>query len=205
MLLYAVLSTINFLLCQSCCYSYFVFEPIYCYWVVWKQSGAFITKTSIQGGGRVACALSSQLPKGFQQSNFKVQVRDGGGGHRVSDRLMHSSLTDGEIIGQCCRGEHSQSLGFRSPGGCMLIIIRYLTSSPWQEVHSVKRLRKRVSDTVIQVLERGAKAEDIGRAAWGPHRVLLGCTTPLGFERQEKRESGREGGRNHFRRPQSFQ
>lgn len=77
--------------------------------------------------------LCSKLPtpQRISAKQFKVQVRDAGGGHRVSDRLMHSSLTDGEIIGQCCRGEHSQSLGFRSPGGCMLIIIRYLTSSPW--------------------------------------------------------------------------
>ena len=43
----------------------------------------------------MACA---KLPAGFQQSNFKGQVREGG--HRVCDQLVPNSLVDGEVTGQ---------------------------------------------------------------------------------------------------------
>ena len=47
---------------------------------------------------------------------------------------------------------------------------------------SVKQLRKRASDTVIQVLQRGAPAEDVvgGSVLGRPRRVLLGYTPCLG-------------------------
>ena len=47
---------------------------------------------------------------------------------------------------------------------------------------SVKQLRKRASDTVIQVLQRGATAEDVGEGSvlGRPRRVLLGYTRCLG-------------------------
>ena len=62
-----------------------------------KQSKALIVKAPIQGG-RVACALKSKLPEGFQQSNIKGQAREGG--RRVCDQLVHSSLADGEVTGR---------------------------------------------------------------------------------------------------------
>ena len=44
---------------------------------------------------------------------------------------------------------------------------------------SVKQLRKSVSGTIIEVLQRGATAEDMGEGSVSrrSHRVLLGCNT----------------------------
>ena len=50
--------------------------------------------TSRTGG---LCFKNPKLPEGFQQSNFKGQVREGG--RRVCDQLVHNSLADGEVTG----------------------------------------------------------------------------------------------------------
>ena len=47
-------------------------------------------KASKETGG--SCPQNSELPRGFQQSIFKGQVREGG--LRVCDQLVHNSLID---------------------------------------------------------------------------------------------------------------
>ena len=56
------------------------------------ESGA--EKGLLQGHAKrwVAPALKSpELPKGFQQSTFQSQVKEGA--HRICDQLVHNSLT----------------------------------------------------------------------------------------------------------------
>ena len=54
-----------------------------------KGSATFIVKAPVQGGW-VARALNPELLEVFQQSIFKVQVREGVS--RVPDQLVHNSL-----------------------------------------------------------------------------------------------------------------
>ena len=58
--------------------------------------------------------------------------------------------------------------------------------SDWTELNW-KQFRICTSDTIIYVLQRGAKAEDMGKGTWGrPHRVLFSCICI-------QKSSGREG------------
>ena len=59
-----------------------------------KASGSGAEKVLLQGHARRtggSCLKNPDLPKGFQQSIFKGQVRDGR--PRVCDQLVHNSLT----------------------------------------------------------------------------------------------------------------
>ena len=58
--------------------------------------------------------------------------------------------------------------------------------SDWTELNW-KQFRICASDTIIYVLQRGAKAEDMGKGTWGMlHRVLFSCICI-------QKSSGREG------------
>ena len=111
---------------------------------------------------RVARApQNSGRPEGLQQSIFKGQGRP-----RVCDQLGHNSL-----MGSWWSILRSQ-------------IVWGLHAHDHQVVHffhlvvvlASEKLRKHASDTIIQVLQRGAKAEDMGEGfvPGRPCRVLLG-------------------------------
>ena len=135
-------------------------------------------------GDEVARALKGPSSlKGFGRTFLKG--RWGGGRKVVISLCTVLWLADGETVRWCHRGSCYQASGSRRPEA--VCSWSASTSSIWGDrwFPPAKQLRKRASDTVIYVLQRGAKAEGIASgdgqraaAGWGsipgrPHRVLL--------------------------------
>ena len=86
-------------------------------------------------GDEVAHALKSlELPKRFQQSIFKSQVREGD--CRVCDQILHNSMivwwSGNRVVSQ---GFTLSVLRLQEAWGYVLMVIKLLTSSIWWGVH----------------------------------------------------------------------
>ena len=147
-------------------------KPTYWHQVVVKESAMFISGRQTRSPGQLALK-TPELLHGFQERIFKGQVREGS--HRVCDQLLHNSLI-GWWWGNRVRSQ-GDILGSSGPGGlCVdghqVVNIYHLVGI----LTSVKQLRKCASGTVIWILERGVKADDMGEGSvpGRSHRVLHG-------------------------------
>ena len=92
-------------------------------------------------------------------------------------------LTDGEVTGRGPRGEPSPSLGSRTPGGCVLMVIKQLTPSfgVGGDFHICKTTQEMRIDAVTQAHLRGAEAEDLGEGLHLEGPTGSCSVTPVGL------------------------